>query len=160
MQAFCGRRLWSLTCAATRSHSRPALMPLSMFYLPNSKGPHFFSPPTQAGPYRREQKQAEMGWGGREKTGALLLHPFLPQGACRACVLTGSKDLRGGLLCSVSPASHGRGDAAGNWGILQPGGLSCKYLCTSQDMNRLELASAAGCAALGGAPPANTAALL
>lgn len=87
MQAFCGRRLRSLTCAATRLHSCPVLTPLSIFYLPNSKGLIFFS--AYAG--RREEKQAEAGWGGWEKNRGWLLHPFLLSGAYRARLLPSSK---------------------------------------------------------------------
>lgn len=60
MQAFCGRRLWSLTCAATRLCSCPALTVSRFFFLPNSKGLNFF-PPIQAGGSKSKQK-----WGGED----------------------------------------------------------------------------------------------
>ena len=124
MQAFCGRRLWSLTCAATRLHSCPALTPLSIFYLPNSTGLIFCS--TYTG--KREQKQAEMGWGGWEKNRGCLLHPFPLSGAYRARLQQSSK-LQRSLPWPAALSIHrslGKGqrswklgNTAARWPLLQ-----------------------------------------
>lgn len=121
MQAFCSRRLWSLTCAATRLHSCPALTPLSIFYLPNSKGFIFFS--SYAG--RREEKQAEMGWGGWEKNRGLLLHPFPLLEAYRARLLPSTK-LQSSLAWPAALSIHsslGKGQCSwelGNMAARRP----------------------------------------
>lgn len=122
MQAFCGRRLWSLTCTATRLHSCPALTPLSIFYLPNSS--FFLS--TYTG--RRKQNQTKTGWREGEKNRWWLLHPCPLSGAYRACLLPSSKlqtFLPWPAACSVH-SSSGKGQCtcklwnkATRWPLLQ-----------------------------------------
>lgn len=122
MQAFCGRRLWSLTCTATRLHSCPALTPLSIFYLPNSKGFFFFFP-TYTG--RKKQNQTKTGWRGGEKNRWCLLRPCPLSGAYRGCLLPSSKLQRflpRPAACSVH-SSLGKGQCscklATRWPLLQ-----------------------------------------